>query len=102
MIKQLVEAGNSPSKTPEVRLSFESGFLDEGLTELKGVLLDMDVESAAEYFDDFVHNESKAATVLRTVVSMKIVLTSVNVSRERIEELTGKEMSQFLQRALEF
>lgn len=104
MIKQLMEAGSGPVETPEVRVSFEDDYLGEGITGLRGVLLSMSIHngkaidevSGKEFFA-----EREADARLKTVVSLRIVLTSLELGPEKLEELTKKAMER-LHRALEF
>lgn len=104
MIKQLMDAGSGSMDTPEVRVSFEDCYLGEGITGLKGVLLSMGIHNGNAANDvsgkDFFA-EKETDTRLKTVVSLRIVLTSLELGPEKMEELTEKVVAQ-LHRALEF
>ena len=104
MIKQLMDAGNGSVKVPEVSVSFEDGYLGNGVTGLRGVLKSMSIQSESS-FDDVLSvdfpNAPAIATGSRTVVSMEVVLTSLELGPERMEEVT-EEVVRRLQRALEF
>lgn len=104
MIKQLMEAGSGPVETPEVRVSFEDDYLGEGITGLRGVLLSMSIyngKALDEVSGKEFSVESKTDTRLKTVVSLRIVLTSLELGPEKAEELTKKALAR-LHRALEF
>jgi hypothetical protein len=102
MIKQLMEVGNDSVRTPEVRVSFEDDYLGEGITGLRGVLLSMSIYNGKETNIDMNMNmDTELAARLKTVVSLRIVLTSLELGPEKLEELTKKTMER-LHRALEF
>lgn len=101
------------SEYPEVEITIGQGFLGDGVTGLKGVLLNLEMDNRSESSqmdsfggDYFGGNDIVVNNVQTTRVRLEMILTSVVVKQDqggpKVEKKVTKEIIMKLERAVDF
>ncbi len=92
------------SEHPEVDITIGEGFLGDGVTGIKGVLVSIKMDSMNDMMEiDCMDNvpPDLIATTNTMRIELKMIMTSVKLGSEKVEEVT-KEIMKNLERAIDF